>query len=151
MDKVSALVMALLVSKTAQLHHITRDSPGGWGRWRQGSKRVYEANPGFWIEIWSFLGIPQKMFLRQLDEFFEIEEKIITMTCIGFSGSSDACSPRFSILGRSYVADFFYLASKCYTKMVARRTWFFATPAWLLILDLGSSVRAGVSGVSETI
>ena len=57
------------------------------------------------------------MFLRQVDEFFEIEEKIITMTCRGFSGSSDACSPVFSILGKSYVADFFYLASKCYTNL----------------------------------
>ena len=57
------------------------------------------------------------MFLRQVDEFFEIEEKIITMTCRGFSGSSDASAPRFSILGRSYVATFFYLASKCYTNL----------------------------------
>ena len=58
------------------------------------------------------------MSFRQLDEFFEIEEKIITMTCRGFSGSSDACPPEFSILGRSYVEDFFYLASKCYTNLV---------------------------------
>ena len=57
------------------------------------------------------------MFLRQVDEFFEIEEKIITMACRGFSDSSDASAPEFSILAKSYVADFFYLASKCYTNL----------------------------------
>ena len=57
------------------------------------------------------------MFFRQVDEFFEIEEKIITMTCRGFSDSSDASAPEFSILAKSYVATFFYLASKCYTNL----------------------------------
>ena len=62
-------------------------------------------------------GYPQKMSFRQLDEFFEIVEKIITMTCRGFSGSSDASAPEFSILERSYVAYFFNLASKYYTNL----------------------------------
>ena len=63
------------------------------------------------------MGTLKKMFLRQVDEFFEIEEKIITMTCRGFSGSSDDGALEFSILGRSYVEDFFYLASNSSTKV----------------------------------
>ena len=92
------------------------------------------------------------MFLRQVDEFFEIEEKIITMTCRGFSGSSDASAPESSILERSYVADFFYLASKCYTNLVVAGHDFLLH----LVAATSSSISGpralgGASRVSETI
>ena len=35
-----------------------------------------------------------------------------------FSKSSDACAREFKVLGESYVADFFYLASNSSTKVV---------------------------------
>ena len=73
------------------------------------------------------------------------------MTCRGFSGSSDACSPEFSILGRSYVATFFYLASKCYTNLSLAGHDFLLHLLAALTTDPGLHVQAGVSRVSETI
>ena len=49
--------------------------------------------------------------------FFEIEEKKITMTCWGISESSDDGASEFKVLGESYVAHFFYLASNSSEKV----------------------------------
>ena len=61
------------------------------------------------------LSFPKKKY------FFETEEKKITMTCWGISESSDACAREFKVLGESYVAHFFYLASNSSEKVIACR------------------------------
>ena len=91
------------------------------------------------------------MFLRQVDEFFEIEEKIITMACRGFSGSSDASAPEFSILAKSYVAPFFNLASKCYTNLSLAGHDFLLHLVAATSSSISGSTRSGASWVSETI
>ena len=88
-------------------------------------------------------GYPQNRVLPPARRIFWNRRKIITMTCRGFR------TPEFSILGRSYVAYFFYLASKCYTNLVARRTWFFATPGWAVVGLTSSSISGSTCGRSH--
>ena len=105
-------------------------------------KWVYEAQNLKILDFGSKFGYTQKNVSPLARRIFCNRRKIITMTCRVFSGSSDACAPEFTILGKSYL-NIFYLASKCYTNLIGSRTWFFATPGWAAHHPRSRAPRAG--------